>query len=190
MNDLTPFEKHLQHELHARVTEMQHAPVPEASWKKRSRPQHFRWLWKASAAGIVLNKLAIGGVAALMLAGASVGVKTAVTGTPDPLVWGHSIAQQTTACRSQSAGGGIGACVSSHASVHGAQVRTRAAANGKEHSTQNAANAKASQHGTTHASTLPVPSPQSVHPTPPTKVDGSIPVQPPAPTGIPSPKFG
>ncbi|MGC8460431.1 MAG: hypothetical protein ACP5OR_01110 [Candidatus Dormibacteria bacterium] len=190
MNDLTPFEKQLQHELQVRVTEMQHAQIPDAMWKNRSRPHHFRWLWKASAAGLMLNKLAVGGLTALLLAGASVGVKAVVTGSPDPLVWGHSISQQTIVCRSQSNNHGVGSCVSSHASMHGVQVRTQAKASSHGNSQHEAQSQKGSHHGNAPHSARPTPSPPSVQPTPPVVANQSLPVQPPAPTGIPSPRFG
>lgn len=97
------------------------APAATPAWARRERPRHFGWLWKAGAAGLVLDKLLVGSLVAAAIVGTSVGVKTVVTGSPDPLVWGHTVTQSVTSCKADrtSTDHAIGSCVSSTADHKG-----------------------------------------------------------------------
>ena len=81
--------------------------------------------WPAALAGApaVLGTKAVAAAAAVTLAGAAVGVKTVVTGSPDPTHWGQQVTQQVQSCKDQLTSGqhGIGPCVSGFANQHGKQ---------------------------------------------------------------------
>ena len=82
-------------------------------------------VWPAglASASALLGTKAVAAAAAVTLAGAAVGVKTAVTGSPDLTNWGPQVTQQVQSCKDQLASGqhGIGPCVSAFANQHGKQ---------------------------------------------------------------------
>src|SRR5579859_3996438 len=75
---------------------------------------------------IVASKTAIGiTVATLAVAGAGAVTATAVTGSPNPTVWGKTVTAAVTTCKNDLKSGmhGIGTCVSNVAKQKGQQER-------------------------------------------------------------------
>ena len=76
-------------------------------------------------AALAGSKAALAGTAAVALAATGVGVKTATTGSPNPLSWGAQVTQQVQTCKAARTdlqhGHGIGQCVSAFAKQHGQQ---------------------------------------------------------------------
>ena len=97
----------------------------------------------------LLGTKAVAAAAVVTLAGTAVGVKAAVTGSPDPTNWGQQVTQQVKTCKAQLQPGqhGIGECVSDFANQHGKQVSAA-------HS-----QAGANSHANSHASGAPTGSP-------------------------------
>ena len=86
----------------------------------------------AKVAGLLSAKAAIGltlGVLAVSAAGAG---EAAITGSANPTAWGQQLVQQVEKCKDALAPGthGIGNCVSTFASQHGAQVSSDHRASG------------------------------------------------------------
>lgn len=76
-----------------------------------------------AAIGIkILTAIAVG-AAAITVAGVT--TEVALTGSPNPLVWGQQVSQQVAACKASAARlgvHGIGECVSDFANQHGKDV--------------------------------------------------------------------
>jgi hypothetical protein len=89
---------------------------------RASRP---RWRLRLASVPAVLGTKLLVGAGAIALAAAGVGVKTAVTGSPSPLVWSRGAQTVVHGCQiSRQPHSGIGSCVSSaeatsHASASG-----------------------------------------------------------------------
>ena len=101
-------DRRLDSELPALLTEAQ--PPPDARYLavRNARP---RWrLRLASLPAAVGTKLLVG-AGAVALAGAGVGIKTAVTGSPSPLIWSNGAQPVVQQCMATATPGqGIGAC--------------------------------------------------------------------------------
>lgn len=78
-----------------------------------------------SLAAVAKSKLAIAATTVVLTAGGGVGAKTAITGSPNPFVWGQQVKRHVLSCKRELAPGqhGIGRCVSAFARRHGVQER-------------------------------------------------------------------
>lgn len=74
---------------------------------------------------LTLKAAVIAVAAVLVTGGVALAAGTAVTGTPNPAVWGQQVQHQVDACRHQLTSGqhGIGHCVSQFAKQHGQQEK-------------------------------------------------------------------
>jgi hypothetical protein len=71
-----------------------------------------RWRLRLASVPALMGTKLLAGAGALAVAAAGVGIKTAVTGSPSPLIWSHG-AQTVVQCKaSPTARGEIGRCVS------------------------------------------------------------------------------
>ena len=72
---------------------------------------------------LTLKAAAIAVAAVLLTGGVAMAAGTAVTGTPNPAVWGQQVQAHVQDCKNQLAAGhhGIGECVSAFAKQHGRQ---------------------------------------------------------------------
>lgn len=98
----------------------------------------------------VIGTKAVVGLAAISLAGAGgVAVKAATTGSPNPLVWGHTVTQAVNECKADLPTGqhGIGPCVSAQAKAKGDQTSDQRAHDGQAGDTANAQKGEKGQHG-------------------------------------------
>jgi len=111
-----PFDTWLEDELARGFVQFRQAPLPTgAPYRPGASPRVSRRL---AAKTLVL-------VAAVALALAGTTALAAVTGSANPQVWGQYMKDVVTTCKSQLGAGqhGIGNCVSTIASQHGAQQR-------------------------------------------------------------------
>ena len=114
---------------------------------------------------IVASKAVTGfTVATLAVAGAGAVTATAVTGSPNPAVWGKTVTAAVTTCSksdvTKDGVHGIGTCVSAVAKQKGQQERD-------QHSTRSASSARSARLAGSAAGSHPTGAPTS-HPTPPT----------------------
>ena len=75
---------------------------------------------------VTLKAAAVAVAAVLVTSGVALAAGTAVTGTPNPVVWGQQVQAKVQSCQQalQSGQHGIGHCVSSFAKQHGQQQKT------------------------------------------------------------------
>jgi hypothetical protein len=126
---------------------------------------------------LLTTKVAAASMVVLAATGTGVAVKTAATGTPNPLVWGQQVKDQVQKCKDALPAGqhGIGKCVSEFASQHSS---TSSDSSDSDSSTDDNGKGNANGQSTSH------PTPQGKsdsHPTPQGKSD-SHPTPPPHPT--------
>lgn len=98
----------------------------------------------------VIGTKAVVGLAAVSLAGAGgVAVKTATTGSPNPLIWGHTVTQSVNDCKADLTTGqhGIGPCVSAQANQHGDQTSDQRGHHGQAGDTGNTQKGEKGEHG-------------------------------------------
>jgi hypothetical protein len=128
---------------------------------RRHRP---RWrLRLASLPAVVGTKLLVG-VGAVAVAAAGVGVKTAVTGSPNPLVWSHGAQPAVQQCMATGPShAGRGQCVSTAVTASPPGRATASGAPGSAHSRAGSGNSPGSSGD--HPSPHPHPTPPP-HPTP------------------------
>lgn len=88
----------------------------------RPRP---RFAAPSRARRVTLRAAVLAVAAVLVTGGAALAAGTAVTGTPNPAVWGQQVQAKVESCRQtlQSGQHGIGQCVSSFAKQHGQQEK-------------------------------------------------------------------
>lgn len=94
------------------------APPPAPRYA-RHRPVRSGWRLRAASVPAALGaKLLIGASAVALAAAAGVGVKTAVTGNPNPLDWSHGAEPVVQTCTASLAPSpGFGPCVSAQVTV-------------------------------------------------------------------------
>ena len=129
---------------------------------------------------LLTTKVAAASMVVLAATGTGVVVKTATTGSPNPLVWGQQVKDQVHKCKAELASGehGIGKCVSQFASQHGDQQSDQSSSGSS--SDNGDGNGNGNGHG--KPSAHPTPQGQSgSHPTPQGQ-SGSHPTPPPHPT--------
>jgi hypothetical protein len=124
MSDMNDFERELEFELHRILDPMTAVPVPARAVTATSGGSMKRLLGGAGAAvGVkILTGFAVAAAAATFAAAAT---EVAITGSVNPLNWGHQVTQQVDACKASAARlgvHGIGQCVSSFARQHGDSV--------------------------------------------------------------------
>src|SRR5438445_12852382 len=109
------FDRWLEAELEARDRASSAEPRPSPRY---AAPTRRNPMLKALAA-LAGSKAALAGTAAVALAATGVGVKTATTGSPNPLSWGAQVTQQVQTCKAARTdlqhGHGIGQCLSAFA---------------------------------------------------------------------------
>ena len=112
-----------------------------------ARPQG-RWAARGRARRVTLKAAALALAAVLVTSGAALAAGTAVTGTPNPAVWGQQVQAHVDQCRQDLAPGGhgLGHCVSSFAKQHGQQEKA-AHAHGAAAQGTGAAKGNAGVHG-------------------------------------------
>ncbi len=187
MTNLTPNGKDQMDGHAGHGTVMHGSRIAEPSGVPRSwGGKPWRRLWRIAVYRTVLKRILVCGVAGIVLACAADGVKFAVTGTPDPFVSGHSAATKPAGCSSGTRQHGSSACERTDT----AQSSVPATTSHKHKEVQVVEGT-----GAPHAVTAPLPSSSAAslkgaQSQPPPLVAPSFPVQPPAPTGIPSPKYG
>jgi hypothetical protein len=88
------------------------------------RGRAFGFLAGLPLPALLTTKAAAASLVVLAATGTGVAVKTAATGTPNPLVWGQQVMDQVQKCKDQLGAGqhGIGQCVSQFAKQHGDQT--------------------------------------------------------------------
>lgn len=130
------------------------------------------WRLRLASVPAVLGTKALVAAGAIALAGAGVGVKTAVTGSPSPLVWSRGAQTTVHACQTAATSPtGVGPCVSSaeaHPHASGsppgfAHTGGGTSPPGQAISASHRASAQARQSAQGEGTSRPTPSP---HPTP------------------------
>ena len=128
--------------------------TPQPAYATAGRRVGRAWPAVLAGAPALLGTNAVAAAAVVTLVGAGVGVKTVLTGSPDPTNWGQQVTQQVQSCKDQLSSGqhGIGPCVSGFANQHGKQeaaAHTPAGRpNGANHANGPPVNpGKAGQHG-------------------------------------------
>ncbi len=156
--------------LPALLTEDQ--PLPDARYLAvRSARPHWR-LRLASLPAVVGTKLLVG-AGAVALAAAGVGVKTAVTGSPSPLIWSQGARPIVEQCMaSTTPGHGIGRCVSTAvAAGHpGTEPPGSAAASRAHGSGAPSSDMSPTSSAPGRSQSHPTPHPHPTHPPKPTPV--------------------
>ncbi len=149
------FERELESELHRVIDAMTAGTIP--AWRKVESGGNMkkRLLGGAGAAiGVkILTGIAVAAAAATVAGAAT---EVALTGSPNPLVWGQQVTQQVEACKASAARlgvHGIGECVSDFANQHGKAVSaSHRASDSRGHSNGNApANGNGSANGNGHS---------------------------------------
>ncbi len=103
------FDPWLEGELPALLSAGGSAVEPRYRSARSSRPH---WRLRLAAMPAVLGTKLLVGAGVIALAGAGVGVKTAVTGSPSPLVWSRDAQTTVQTCKAAASSPGIGSCVS------------------------------------------------------------------------------
>jgi hypothetical protein len=138
---------------------------------------------------LLTTKVAAASMVVLAATGTGVVVKTATTGTPNPLVWGQQVKDQVQTCKDKLAAGqhGIGECVSNFASHK--PTATPSSGTGSADGTANPTDGADSGNGNNGVGTgsKPQPTPQGKsdgHPTPQGKSDTHPTPQPHPTAGV------
>jgi hypothetical protein len=99
--------------------------------------------------GLTLKAAMVAVAAVLLTGGAALAAGTAVTGTPNPAVWGQQVQSHVQACQQQLASGqhGLGHCVSEFAKQHGQQEKAAHAHGAGAHGNSGAAAGHGHGHG-------------------------------------------
>lgn len=148
--------------------------APSGSWRLRryallSAPVGLLLSAKGSfAAAGLAGKIAIATAGTVAVFGTAIGVKTAVTGSPNPTSWGQTtVVPAVQSCKAAIASprptgsaNGIGECVSDVAQQHGAAQSSANAQSGANHG--NASNAPG-QSGTSHGNSGNAPGHSGTH---------------------------
>ena len=104
------FDRWLERELSPLLAGTDTPPTPRYL---ASRPRTARWRLRMASVPALLGSKLLVGAGAVALAAAGVGIKTAVTGSVNPLDWSHGAVTVVQGCMaSASPGGGLGGCVS------------------------------------------------------------------------------
>jgi hypothetical protein len=155
MSDL---ERELEQELHRILDPIVGQPIPP----RRAIQNRRRARALLGGAGAALSFKLLTGVAVAAAAVTVAGAAT--TGSLDPTVWGQQVSARVADCKAKLADGqhGIGDCVSSFASQHGASVASAARqhGNGNQNGHGNGNSGNGNANGKDKDNT-------KVHPTPP-----------------------
>jgi hypothetical protein len=155
MSDL---ERELEQELHRILDPIAGQPIPPRRTIQNRRAARAL----LGGAGAALSLKLLTGVAVAAAAVTVAGAAT--TGSLDPTVWGQQVSARVADCKAKLADGqhGIGDCVSSFASQHGASVASAARqhGNGNQNGHGNSGNGNGNANGKDKVKTRD-------HPTPP-----------------------
>jgi hypothetical protein len=124
---------------------------------------------------LLTTKVAAASMVVLAATGTGVAVKTATTGTPNPLVWGQQVKDQVQKCKDALPAGqhGIGKCVSEFATQHGSTSSESGTGSSSDSAGDNGkgnANGQPTSHPTSQGKSDSHATPQGKsdsHPTPP-----------------------
>jgi hypothetical protein len=142
MNGAGDFESELERELHRILDPIAAGPIPLRG-ARNSGGIMKRLL---GGAGVALGLKIVTGIAVAAAAAIVAGAATevAVTGSPNPMVWGQQVKQTVESCKDTlraSGTRGIGPCVSAFAKQHGDTVSDKHASdargNGKDNGKSN-----------------------------------------------------
>jgi len=178
---MSDIERELEQELHRVLDVVSARPIPPR------RAVQARTGLKAilGGAGAALTIKVLTGVAVAAAAVTVAGAAT--TGSLNPSVWGQQVSDQVTKCKQQVANSGqhgIGGCVSSFASQHGASVSSAARQHGNGNGNGNAGG-NGSSNGSGNADGHSKDKSKD-HPSPPTKSSPAFEQEPTDPSTHPA----